>query len=114
MWEEIAKHLGRPIDTGCKLIENVLSVPTRKLGDLFGDRVSYWQWSNRLRIAVLAAMKLKNKGISARGLPPDFAIPLLRECGDAEDPNLQEWWAELLASAVGSEPLRHVAFVHTL
>lgn len=112
--EEIAKHLGRPIDAGCKLIENVLSVPSKKLGDLLGDQISYWQWSNRLRIAELAAMKLKAKGITARGLPPDFAIPLLRECGDAEDPNLQEWWAELLASAVAAEPLRHVAFVHTL
>jgi hypothetical protein len=114
MLQEIAKHLGRPIETGCKLIENILDIPTKRLGDIMGDQISYWQWLNRLRIAELAAKKLKEKGIVAHSLPLDFAVPLLRECGDAEDPNLQEWWADLLASAVGSEPLRHVAFIHTL
>jgi hypothetical protein len=114
MLQEIAKHLGRPIETGCKLIENVLDVPTRKLGDLLGDQISYWQWSNRLSIAESAAAKLKAKGIAARSLPLDFAVPLLRECGDAGDPILQEWWADLLASAVADESFRHVAFVHAL
>jgi hypothetical protein len=68
----------------------------------------------RLAIAEKAAQKLKQRGIPVRSLPADFAIPLLRECGDAEDPNLQEWWAELLASSVADESLCHVAFVHTL
>jgi hypothetical protein len=114
MLQEIAKHVGRPIQTGCKLIENVLSVPSKRLGDLLGEQISYWQWSNRLAFAEKAAQKLKQRGIPVRSLPADFAIPLLRECGDAEDPNLQEWWAELLASSVADESLCHVAFVHTL
>jgi len=47
-------------------------------------------------------------------LPLDFAVPFLRECGDASDPNLQEWWAEMLASAINDESFQHVAFVNTL
>jgi len=36
-------------------------------------------------IAELAAEKLQKKGIAATQLPLDFAVPLLRECGDAGD-----------------------------
>jgi predicted transcriptional regulator len=112
--QEIVKHIGRPIDTACNLIENVLGEPTRKIGDLLGDQISYWQWSNRLSIAQKAAEKLADKGIQIRQLPLDFSVPFLRECGDAEDQSLQEWWAEMLASATHDSSLCHVAFVNTL
>jgi hypothetical protein len=112
--QEIAKHLGRPIDTACKLIENMLSLPTKKLGDLFGDQISYWQWSNRLRIAEKATKKLASKGLTFRELPLDFTIPYLRECGDAENPDLQEWWAELLVSSIEDDSMAHVAYITTL
>jgi len=111
---EIVKHLGRPIDTACELIEKILSVPAKKFGDLLGDQVSYWQWSNRLRIAELAVAKLKERGYKIRQLPLDFSVPFLRDCGDAENPDLREWWAELLTSSIGEESSCHVAFVNTL
>jgi len=114
MLKEIAKHIGRPIDAACNLIENILSVPTKKLGDLLGDSVSYWQWSNRLNIAEKASEKLKRRGFSPCELPLGFAVPFLRDCGDAEDSDLQEWWAEMLSSAIGDEQFRHVAFVGIL
>jgi len=114
MWEDIAKHLGRPLDTACTLIENMLGVPSKRIGDLMGDQISYWWWSNRLRIAERCAAKLKERGIAIRALPLDFAVPFLRECGNTENPDLQEWWAELLTSAIGDESYSHVAFVHTL
>ena len=81
MLKEIAKHVGRPIDAAGNLIENILSVPTKKLGDLLGDRVSYWQLSNRLNIAEKASEKLKRRGISPCELPLGFAVPFLRDCG---------------------------------
>ena len=111
---EIIKHLGRPIDTACKLIENILSIPSKKLGDLLGDQVSYWQWSNRLQIAERASAKLKEKGIKMRQLPLDFSVPFLKDCGNAENPDLQEWWAELLTSSIDQESYCHIAFVNTL
>jgi hypothetical protein len=114
MLKEIAKHIGRPIDTACNLIENILSVPTSKLGDLLGDCVSYWQWCNRLNIVEKANDKLKRKGVPPCKLPLDFAVPFLRDCGDTEDRNLQEWWAEMLSSAIVDEQFRHVAFVGIL
>ncbi len=112
--QDIAKHAGRPIDTACNLIENILSVPTSKLGDLLGDCVSYWQWCNRLNILEKANEKLKKKGVPPCKLPLNFAVPFLRDCGDTEDINLQEWWAEMLISAIVDEQFRHVAFVGIL
>jgi hypothetical protein len=114
MLKEIAKHVGRPIDLACDLIENILSDPTKKLGYLLGDCVSYWQWANRLNIAEKAQEKLKKRGLSPGKLPLGFAVPFLRECGDAEDTDLQEWWAEMLCSAIEDEQFRHVAFVGIL
>ena len=114
MLKEIAKHVGRPIDAACNLIENIFSVPTKKLGDLLGDCVSYWQWTNRLNIAEKAHEKLKRRGLSPCKLPLSFAVPFLRDCGDAEDSDLQEWWAEMLSSAIEDEQFRHVAFIGIL
>ncbi|MBN2136397.1 MAG: DUF4393 domain-containing protein [Sedimentisphaerales bacterium] len=114
MLKEIAKHVGRPIEVACNLIENILSVPTKNLGDLLGDFVSYWQWNNRLNIAEKAQEKLKKRGLSPCKLPLDFAVPFLRDCGDAEDADLQEWWAEMLCSALKDRQSCHVAFVGIL
>lgn len=114
MLEEIVKHIGRPLDTACTLIENILGPPTTKLGELLGDHVSYWQWANRLNIAEKAGKKLLAKGLLAHSLPMDFAIPLLREAGDIADDFLQNWWAELIASAIEDPTYAHIAFVNTL
>ncbi|MGD0653110.1 MAG: hypothetical protein ABSA16_02090 [Thermoguttaceae bacterium] len=112
--QEIAKHLGRPLDTACTLIENILSIPTKKLWEMLGDQVSYWQWENRLKIAEKVAAKLKARGISSRQLPRDFVVPFLRNCGDAENPDLQEWWAEMLTSSIQNSSFCHIAFVNIL
>jgi hypothetical protein len=112
--QTVANHLGRPIDTFCHLIENILDVPTRKMGDLLGDCISYWQWSNRISISEKVKNKLEERNISTRFLPLEFAIPFLRECGDAGNDNLQEWWAEMLASAIADDACCHIAYVNTL
>jgi hypothetical protein len=111
---EIAKHIGRPIDTVCTLLENILSIPTKRLGDLLGDQIVYWQWSNRIKILEKASAKIAAKGIKMRILPQDFVVPFIRDCGDAENQDLQEWWAEMLASSIQDDSLNHIGFVKTL
>jgi hypothetical protein len=34
MLEEIVKQIGRPVETACLLIENMLGPPTKRMGDL--------------------------------------------------------------------------------
>jgi len=62
-----------------------------------GNSATYWATrfhtgnGQSVRIAELAAEKFKRRD-AARSLPLDFAVPLLRECGDAGEHILQEWW----------------------
>jgi hypothetical protein len=106
--------LGRPIETACDLIESLLGKPFEVAGAALADQVQIWQWRNRIRIAERAQAIMEQRGIARRILPPDFLLPLLRECGDTSDETLQEAWARLLSEAVADETIQHVGFIHTL
>jgi Abortive infection alpha/Protein of unknown function (DUF2806) len=73
-----------------------------------------WQWQNRIRIAERAQRIMEEKKIAVKILPPDFLIPLIRDCGDVSDETLQEAWARLLAEAVSNDEAQHISYVHTL
>jgi len=111
---ELAKALGRPIDTACVLILNMLGVPTKIVGDMLGDQLSYWQWCNRLNIAEKAAKKLRERNIDPRSLPLWFSVPLLRSTGDADDDSIQDLWAELIVSAMSDIGYAHTMFTDIL
>ncbi|MCE5187110.1 MAG: DUF4393 domain-containing protein [Planctomycetaceae bacterium] len=112
--QTVSDTLKRPIDTVCKLLENLLDESTKALGYYFSDHVVYWQWCNRLNILEKAQKKLKEKGLTAHKLPNDFVVPLLRECGDSSEDDLQNMWADLLSGAVENAANSHVSYVHTL
>lgn len=111
---ETLKALGRPVETACKLIENLLGEPFKIAGDALSDQVRMWQWQNRLRIADKAKAIMDERAIEARQLHPDFLLPYIRECGDASDATVQESWARLLVAAVEDESNEHIAFVNIL
>jgi hypothetical protein len=110
----LGQILGRPVETACNLIESLLGRPFEVAGATLADQVQTWQWRNRIRIAERAQAIMEQKGIAHRILPPDFLLPLIRECGDTSDETLQEAWARLLSEAVAHESLQHVGFIHTL
>ena len=110
----LGQILGRPVKTACDLIESLLGKPFEVAGAALADQVQIWQWRNRIRIAERAQSIMEQKGIARRILPPDFLLPLIRECGDTSDETLQEAWARLLSGAVADETARHVGFIHTL
>lgn len=112
--ETLANILGRPVNVACDLIESLLGKPFDIAGDILSDQVKKWQWQNRVRIAERAEVMLKDRKISKRILPPDFLLPLIRECGDTSDETLQEAWARLLCEAIANDTAQHIGFVHTL
>ncbi len=73
-----------------------------------------WQWTNRIRMGHRADEIMKLDGIAPKVLPPGFLIPLLDAAGNVDDPELQQMWAQLLASSVSNTSHRHPAFVHVL
>lgn len=110
----LSQAIGRPVDTACKLIESLLGKPFEVAGSALADQVQMWQWRNRVRIAERAHQMIEESGIARRVLPPDFLLPLIRDCGDTSDETLQEAWARLLAAAVADDAAQHIGFVHIL
>lgn len=106
-----ALDLAQPVvDTACGLIESLLGKPCAVAGELLSDQVYAWQCRNRFRIAAQAQKLLKADGTDLRVLPTGFLMPLLEASGNAEEPEIQEMWATLLASAVKAE--QHACRLH--
>jgi hypothetical protein len=115
---EIAKSalpLARPVvDTGCGLINSLFGKPFKVAGGMIADQLYAWRWTNRVRIAARAQEILDEHEVDARILPPGFLMPLLDAAGDVEDPELQELWAQLLASAVSEDENQVRSYVEIL
>lgn len=107
--------LAKPVvETGCRLVESLLGKPCEVVRGMLADQLYVWQWRNRIRIANRAKQIMDAKGIAEKVLPPGFLVPLLDKAGYADDPTLQEMWANLLASAVDNEACRRSAYVAVL
>lgn len=93
------------------LVEPVLAV----IGDTVADRLVLWQWKRRFKIAQRATEVLQQGGIATRVPPPEgFLMELLEGAEKADEPELQEVWANLLASAVEDKNRRHPMFIGVL
>jgi len=98
------------IDTGCRLIEKLLGKPAEVAGEMLEDALYAWKWRNRILIAHQAQRMMDRNRIAATVLPPGFLVPLLDRAGDVDDPDLQQLWAQLLASGVSTSAARHPSF----
>lgn len=102
------------VENGCQLIKCLLSEPFTVCGSAIADRIAFWQWNNRIKIAARAKMIIDSRGWTARLLPDGFFLHFLRECGDVDDERLQEMWANLLASSISDDLHQHPSFIATL
>ncbi len=103
-----------PVETACKLIEGLLGEPFKIAGGMLADQLYAWQWRNRIEIVNKAKEHLNARGIAIRVVPPGFLLPLLEGAGYAEDGDLQESWARLLAAAVADEGYQHPLYIDVL
>jgi hypothetical protein len=110
----VGELLKRPVDTACNLIEALLGEPFQIAGSALADKVAYWQWENRVKIADKTQRILAERRITTRVLPPDFLLPFIRDCGDTSDETLQDAWARLLTAAIEDDANQHIAFVRVL
>lgn len=115
---ELASRTELPEDVvhvSCDLLRQIgASRAVQSVGGAIGDVFSWWRWRNRILIAHRAAVILERDRISRRVVPPAFLLPLLDEAGNAEDPDLREMWAQLLASGVEADAHQHPMWVRVL
>lgn len=102
------------IKSTSRLLNSLLDKPMKQAGGALGDSVSFWRWTNRLRIAHRAEKIIQEDGLAKKILPPSFLMPLIEMAGDVEDPALQELWARLIASGAQDKKHQHPAFAKTL
>jgi len=102
------------VESGCKLIENLLGEPCKVSGNMIADEIYFWQWKNRIKILNQAQKMLDDNSVSAKVIPKGFLLPLLDKCGNVEDPDLQEMWAVLLTSGVKSKKHQHPSYINIL
>jgi hypothetical protein len=108
---EVAK---RPVETACNLIESLLGEPFKIAGSAIADQVVFWQWRNRIAIFEKFDRIRQQRKLAIHVLPPEFLLPLIRECGDTSDEKLQDAWARLLAAAIEHESNQHIGFIQVL
>lgn len=102
------------VETGCTLLENLLGQPAKVAGGMLADSLYAWRWENRVKVAHRAKQIMERDGVAARVVPKGFLLPLVEAAGNVEDPDLQEMWAQLLASGVADDENQHPMFVDTL
>jgi len=107
--------LGKPIvETACRLLESLLGEPCKVAGGMLADQVYAWRWRNRIRILTRAKEIIDARDIALKAIPPSFLLPLIESAGDVEATELQNMWAQLLASGIADPDAQHPSFVKTL
>jgi hypothetical protein len=83
---------------GESFIKAVLHAPAKALGGLVADRISERRHANLIKIAARSKEWLREAGISAHEVPLSIIHPALEAASLAEDEDLQNIWANLLAN----------------
>ena len=102
--QETAKTVRSGIEATQQLGSFVSRVTTEPLETVMGilnDRLQFTRWERQLRLAERGREILDQRGIKAlRPLPYKLALPILEHASLEENDELQDLWANLLASAV--------------
>ncbi len=77
--------------------------PIEELGLLVKDQISYWRFSNQVKILNKAKSICENNNVSVKSIPPKLLCPYLENASLEDDDNLQDKWATLLVNMVDSK-----------
>ncbi len=102
------------VDTGADLIKSLLGEPMKVAGSMVSDQLYGWQLRQRITIAAKAKQLLDKRKIAPHSIATGFLLPFFEAAGNAEESELQDMWAELLASAVENDDAQHPVFIETL
>lgn len=109
--EESAKAVTETAKLGTTLVEatekvggfiaKVLDEPITEAVGMFGDKLKFMRWKNKLKIVDNVNVTLEERGIkNIRPIPPKIAIPLLEQATLEEEEELQDLWCNLIANSL--------------
>lgn len=87
-------------DQMSKVIGNLVSDPASEVANIVVDHLRYYRWRSLMKIAQKAEKLRLESGKKSEAVPLKILIPLLEEGSkEAEDSELLDTWAHLLANA---------------
>jgi abortive infection alpha-like protein len=109
--QEVAKTASKAIEAGEKVggfLVKIFGDTLVELGETLHDWARYFRYKNLLSIQdrvelIHSARKLEGRTIP---IPPRYALPLIQNASEEDDPTLQELWAGLIANA--TDPSKHL------
>lgn len=103
--QEVAKTTGKAIEATEKLSGFVARVTNESIEAVTGmlsDKLRFMRWERQLRLANRAKEIIRERGLenNFRVVPPKIALPIIENASLEENDELQDLWANLLASAL--------------
>lgn len=91
------------IDIAKGFADKLVLPPIEELGLLVKDQISYWRFSNQVKILNKAKSICEKNNISVKSIPPKLLCPYLDNASLEDDDDLQDKWATLLVNMVDSK-----------
>ncbi len=92
--QQISDKTQEEIITGVKKTLSVFGV----LPSMLSDQLTYWRLTNLIKITELAKEKLDKYEVNPKTIEKKFLSRFIEEASHEDDPDLQQMWANLLAS----------------
>ena len=91
------------IDIAKDFADKLVLPPIEELGLLVRDQISYWRFSNQVKILNKAKSIREKNNVSVKSIPPKLLCPYLDNASLEDDDDLQDKWATLLVNMVDSK-----------
>lgn len=91
-----------------------LGAPMEELGQFIADKIRFLRWKTAIRTLEKAKNILDKKEIKANKPSLKFLVPFLEECSLEEEAELEDAWANILASASEEERPEHTVYIGIL
>lgn len=97
---ELVRQVSQDIsDEASRFLGTIFGSASINMDGLLGDRVGWWRFRQAVRLAEKAQRLLADRNLTAEAIPLRTSIPLLEQGSLAEDDDLIDRWASLLANA---------------
>ena len=105
--QEVSKTLSKGIDKtseALKFMVTVFGKPIKDVAEIAGGYTEYWKINNAIKLNEKLMKTIKEKNLKLENpLPLRIGIPLIDAALNEDESNLQDLWANLLASSMSNK-----------
>lgn len=91
------------IELAKDFVGRLVNPSVEELGLLIKDKISYWRFSNQIKILNKAKLICEKNNVSIKSISPKLLCPYLENASLEDNDDLQDKWAALLVNMVDSK-----------